>query len=523
MRTRARSLLRSIRSRTRVPSVLAAAFLATAGCAVNPVTGDRELSLLSTEDEISTGEEHYVPSQQLGGGLYTVDPALTEYVTDIGRRVAAVSDRSLPYEFVVLNDSSPNAWALPGGKIAITRGLLLELDNEAELAAVLGHEIVHAAAKHGAHSMQRGMLGELVMLGAAAALRDSDHAEIALGAGGVGLQLVNRKYSRKDEREADYYGIKYLHAAGYDTAAAVELQEKFVALAKGRDSNWLEGLFATHPASTERVKNNRKALAEFPPGGNRGRSAYQDRLAYLRARRDAYEDADRAREMLQKRPETALQVIDDAIAQEPREPLFYGIRGQILAHRDRYAEALRAYDAAIERDTGYFEHYLGRGLAYEKLGQRARARRDLERSNRLLPTAVASYSLGRIALADDHRAKAKRLFEAAAEARGDFGRKARDAFVKLDIVDAPGRYVAAEPFGENGEVFVKVENAARQGLRDVVVRIDAAINGKPVRPRVREIARLGADAYAIVRTGIRYGANDAVEAGTRIVQARPDS
>ena len=159
--------------------------------------------------------------QQVGGGRYTVDPTLTEYVTGVGRKVAAASDRSLPYGFVVLNNSSPNAWALPGGKIAITRGLLAELDNEAELAAVLGHEVVHAAARHGAQSKQRGELGQLVMLGATVALKDSDYANYILGAGSIGLQLVNQTYSRDAEREADYYGMKYMHAAGYDTGAAV--------------------------------------------------------------------------------------------------------------------------------------------------------------------------------------------------------------------------------------------------------------------------------------------------------------
>ena len=122
----------------------------TAGCATNPVTGKSELVLMSESAEIAIGTKHYRPNQQAEGGLYLMDPELTSYVNQVGARLAAVSDRPLPYEFVVLNDSIPNAWALPGGKIAINRGLLLALENEAELAAVLGHEIVHAAARHSA-------------------------------------------------------------------------------------------------------------------------------------------------------------------------------------------------------------------------------------------------------------------------------------------------------------------------------------------------------------------------------------
>jgi len=110
-------------------------------CAVNPVTGQNEFSLLSRQDEISIGNEQYGPSQQSQGGEYKVDPELSIYVNEVGQRLATIGrrDYDLPYEFVVLNNSVPNAWALPGGKIAVNRGLLIELNSEAELAAVLGH------------------------------------------------------------------------------------------------------------------------------------------------------------------------------------------------------------------------------------------------------------------------------------------------------------------------------------------------------------------------------------------------
>ncbi|MDP2286380.1 MAG: peptidase M48, partial [Pseudohongiella sp.] len=90
-------------------------------CSVNPVTGDRELAFISEREEISIGSQQYVPSQQSQGGQLKVDPELTAYVNEVGQRLAAFSPRQLPYEFVVLNNSVPNAWALPGGKIAINR------------------------------------------------------------------------------------------------------------------------------------------------------------------------------------------------------------------------------------------------------------------------------------------------------------------------------------------------------------------------------------------------------------------
>ena len=232
---------------------------ALTGCATNPVTGKNELTLVSRDQEINIGNQQYLPTQQSQGGQYTADPALARYVQEVGARLAAVSDSPLPYEFVVLNDSTPNAWAMPGGKIAINRGLLTQLENEAELAAVLGHEIVHAAARHSAKAMERSMLlqGAVLLTAVGAQSSESPYANYVVGAATLGAQLVTHRYGREAELESDYYGMQYMAAAGYDPAAAITLQEKFVALSQGRTTGWIEGLFASHPPSTERVAKNR--------------------------------------------------------------------------------------------------------------------------------------------------------------------------------------------------------------------------------------------------------------------------
>ena len=218
-------------------------------CAVNPVTGRNEISLVSESQERAIGAEQYEPSQQSQGGEFVVDPVLTEYVSTVGQRIAAVSDRPLDYEFVVLNNSVPNAWALPGGKIAVNRGLLTELNNEAELAAVLGHEVVHAAARHGAQAITRGTLLQGALVASAIAASDNDYADYIVGASQLGAQLITQSYGREAEREADYYGIQYMVQAGYDPRAAVSLQETFVRLSEGNNPGWLDGLFASHPPS----------------------------------------------------------------------------------------------------------------------------------------------------------------------------------------------------------------------------------------------------------------------------------
>jgi len=496
---------------------LAALALTLAGCAANPVTGKRELSLISTSQEIAMGEQNYLPSQQAAGGLYTADAALTEYVAAVGRRLASVSDRELPYEFVVLNDGTPNAWALPGGKIAINRGLLLQLDNEAELAAVLAHEIVHAAARHGARAVQRSVFTGL--LGAAL---PGDVSNTAVGAAGMAVQLINQKYSRKAESAADHHGMKYMRAAGYDTGAAVTLQEKFVALyesqSAGRD-NWISGLFASHPPSAERVKANRAALAEFPPGGELGRDRYRGKLAYLRARRGAYENAERARQLIESDAQSALRAINKAIRQEPREALFRGIKGHALTQQERLREAAREYDAAIQMGPDFYQWYLVRGIIHYHFGERRPARAALERSNELLSTALGSYSLGEILLADGERDRAKQLFGDASVAEGELGKSARLAFVKLDIADIPGRYVGAAASYAGGEVVVIVKNLTPYEVTGIVIQVDAVINGQPAsaRPSLR---RLAGGAKVSVPVGIRYWEEDEVEASAKVVRAK---
>ena len=186
------------------------------GCAINPVTGKRELTLVSDEQAIAIGEQQYAPAQQMQGGSYQHDDRLSAYISAIGKRVAAYSGVDLPYEFVVLNHSVPNAWALPGGKIAVNRGLLSELTSEAEVAAVLGHEVAHAAARHGAQRMERGLITQGLVIGAAIAASGSEYGGYVVQGAQVAAGLLGQKYSRDAEREADLYGTRFMAKAGYD-------------------------------------------------------------------------------------------------------------------------------------------------------------------------------------------------------------------------------------------------------------------------------------------------------------------
>lgn len=479
------------------------------GCSTNPVTGESEFSLVSPAQEVSIGEQQYLPSRQSQGGDYEVDRELTEYVNRVGQRLAAVSDRDLPYEFSVLNNGVPNAWALPGGKIAINRGLLVELGSEAELAAVLGHEIVHAAARHGAQAVTRGTLLQGALVVGMIASADSEYSNLIVGGAQLGAQLISQSYGRDAEREADYYGIRYMLDAGYDPAAAVALQETFVRLSKGRSqAGWLEGLFASHPPSQERVENNRRLVQELLPQTQgrdleTGRERYREAISFLQQSQPAYALFDEARqEIADDDLEQAMDKLRQAEDSVPREARFVGLQGDILLHQGRYREAVQTYDRALALDSGYFDYYLGRGVAHARLGSREQARKDLEQSSELLPTAVAMNELGKIALNEGNTAAARQYFQAAATGQGEVSQQARQAFVRLDIRENPGTYIQVRPFLESGgRLYAQVGNGTELELQNVVVDF-AAATGDGTARQTRVLRTLRAGTSVNVDSGI---------------------
>ena len=470
-------------------AILLAPLLISTGCAVNPVTGQNELSFISESDEIAMGTQQYVPSQQAQGGQFVTDPELLRYVNSVGQRVAAAGDRDLPYEFVVLNNSVPNAWALPGGKISINRGLLVELKNEAELAAVLGHEAVHAAAKHGANSVQRGMIlqGLVAATAIGAAISESDYSNYVVGGAQLGAQLISQKYGRNAELESDYYGTQYMAKAGYDPAAAISLQQTFVRLSEGAESSFIDGLFASHPPSQDRVIANRSTVEVLGnPGGDLGEARYQTAIQFLKDNKYAYKSFDSAQTLFAKGEyDKALGNLTTALKQVPSEARFHGLQGNIHYQRKQYDKADAAYARAIELDDSYFEYYLGRGLVSSKQGNRTQAKQYLERSNALLPTAVASQALGELSLVAGNRNEAKGYFSAAMDVSGAVGRDSKLAFIRLDLTDNPSRYFRVEPkLTEGGYLVATLTNLTPFSLSAIAVQFNVTAGGQVQRTSV---------------------------------------
>ncbi|MCG8426188.1 MAG: M48 family metalloprotease, partial [Chromatiales bacterium] len=330
--------------------------------------------------------------------------------------------------------------------------------------------IVHAAARHGAKGMERGMLLQGAIAVAGVAARDSDYSQLAVGAAAVGANLINQSYSRDAESESDYYGMQYMARAGYDPHAAVDLQETFVRLSEGRDKNWLAGLFASHPPSEARVAANRKTAETLPQGGKLGREIYQRKTAYIRKVQPAYTAYDVGFKALKQKAYTqALQSADKAIDIEPKEALFYGLKGDVYKAQGKHRLALRNYDKAVELNPGYFKHYLQRGEALKLVGDRRKAAQDLERSVELFPTASAYYALGLIASEAGDSRQAVAHFRSAAAGSSDISRAAGAALVKLDLANNPDAYLRASLGAHRGRLAVAVENSTVAAVNDLVI------------------------------------------------------
>ncbi|HEY8258622.1 MAG TPA: M48 family metalloprotease [Gemmatimonadales bacterium] len=218
-------------------------------CATNPVTGKNELSLVSEGQEIQMGKEASQQTiQQIG---LVNDPQLQAYVSGIGLKMAAASERpNLPWEFHVVNDASVNAFALPGGFIFVTRGLLTYINDEAELATVVGHEIGHVTNRHSVQQMSKAQIATLGLgLGS---ILSSDVAKLA-GVASQGLQVLFLKYSRDAENQADMAGFRYALGQNYDVREMANVFHTLDRVGEAAGGGKLPDWLSTHPAPANRV------------------------------------------------------------------------------------------------------------------------------------------------------------------------------------------------------------------------------------------------------------------------------
>ncbi len=274
------SLLTRFRARFALPSLLIAGLGAGVvagplGCAKNPVTGKSELSLVSEAQEIQMGQQGAQEVAQSIG--FYEDAAVSAYVADLGKRMAAESERpNLPWEFHVVNDAAVNAFAIPGGFIYVTRGLMGAINSEAELAGVIGHEIAHVTHRHSVQQISKSQLAQLGL--GIGSILSSDIAKFGQLAG-AGLGLLFLKYGRDAENQADESGFRYALGENYDVREMPKVFETLGRLSDAGGAGRLPEWLSTHPDPGNRIERLERIIDTVPLDQ---RKLIVDRDDYLR-------------------------------------------------------------------------------------------------------------------------------------------------------------------------------------------------------------------------------------------------
>ncbi len=234
-----------------------------AACAINPVTGRHEFMLLDDQEEIQLGAQtdvEIIKQYQ----LYP-DPKMTAFLDEIGQRLAKTSHRvELPFQFKILDSAVVNAFAVPGGYVYLTRGILASLNNEAELAGVVGHEIGHITARHSAQQYSRAQVAQVGLgIGSIVGQFFPVIGGLATGLAEVGVGMLFLSFSRDNERQADSLAVEYATKAGYDGAQLASFFETLERMNPGSDRSGLPSWFSTHPNPEDRLQAVRTQAKEW--------------------------------------------------------------------------------------------------------------------------------------------------------------------------------------------------------------------------------------------------------------------
>ncbi|WP_320009353.1 M48 family metalloprotease [Maridesulfovibrio sp.] len=398
------------------------------GCAINPVTGQQQLMLVSEQQEIQMDRQNS-PHQFSADYGAVQDKHVNDYVTKVGITLSSSSHRpDMPYSFRCVNANYVNAYAFPGGSIACTRGILVTLDNEAELAALLGHEIGHVNARHTASRMSSAMAVQgIVAIGVGVAgTQDSRLVPLAAGLGGIGAGMLLASYSRSDERQADSLGMQYMDNADYDPEGMVGLMEELNKLNKSKPS-FVQQMFASHPMSSERyatavkkrdtvyadskgkllrerfmdntasVRRIKPAIIEMQKGeGAMGKKSYHEAEEHFaKALRIAPNDYAGLLlmskcQLAQGKSAEGLQYAEQAKNRYPQEAQALHMTGMLSMETGDFRQAVSNFNAYEKRLPGNPMTTFFKGVSYEALGNRNMAANEYYRF--LKATNQGSYA-----------------------------------------------------------------------------------------------------------------------------------
>lgn len=407
------------------------------GCAVNPVTGQQQLMFLSEANEIALDTEHS-PHQFSADYGAVQDTRLNQYITTVGESLAGSTHRPhMPYSFRCVNATYVNAYTFPAGSMATTRGIMLEMEDEAELAGLLGHEMGHVNARHTAARMSTGILTSMLLLGASVVLASQDETwgAVAAGLGGVAAGALLAHYSRNDERQADNLGMEYMTKSNYSPEGMVGLMDVLRQMQKDKPSA-IEMMFSTHPMGEERYQTAVQSVGTtFGHARNqpRYRERYMDNTAGLRRIKGAIEQMQEGDKLMrQERLPQAETALDDALRQAPEDyaGLVMMAKCQLAMDRPQRAEffadkartiypteaqahhisgvaklSLKRFEEAYEQFDRYEQILPGnpntvflKGFALEAMGRRTQAAQEYRRFLESVRQGdKAQYAHGRLA------------------------------------------------------------------------------------------------------------------------------
>lgn len=390
-------------------------FLISCVAEIDPVSGKKTYTLLSTQQEIEIGRK-VVPSViNEYDGLYP-DREVQQYVRNLGFKLAQVSPRKVNYDFYVVNSPIINAFALPGGPIFITRGLLLKMESEGELVGVLAHEVGHITARHHAKFLEKTYGMNLLLSILSIALQGSDYGSAVMGLAQVSAGLLQLKFSRDQENEADALGVRFSYQAGYDPRGLISMFRKFKELERGVQVEWL----STHPLPDTRIRNVEQMIGrDFPESGRlrKNSDSFMRIQAKLRATDESYRKVEEAKRAIKSRDYSkALELLDNAISIYGSNQA-YTYRALVNFQLRRYEQAIHDAERAIALDREYFRPMLIKGISHTKINQWDSAVNTLERAKRLIQDnpdlyyylGVSYQSMGQIGKARENLTVALKL------------------------------------------------------------------------------------------------------------------
>ena len=385
----ARSLERNRITRRQALWLLGAGAAAgLSGCATSPVTGETILVGMSEAQEKQTDAQ--VAPHQFSQDLGTIqDEAVNRYVAGIGQRMGTLTHRpQMPYSYRVLNANYVNAYTFPGGAMGVTRGILADLDDEAQLAALLGHELGHVNARHAAQRQGQNLVAQAALAGLNVAAQSSDWGGLMSMGGQIGASALLAGYSREHEREADALGQEYLVKAGYPATGMVRLHQLLVAEEKSAPS-LLQTMFSTHPMSSERMQAAQAAAdARYRISNSLDarRERFMDSTASLRRIRptiDACKNGETA--MAARQYPKAQAEFQTALARTPRDYASNLRMAQCLQAQGQTAKAVDYADNAREIYPQEAQAYKLAGVLALQQRDAGRAYQNLDRFDRLVP------------------------------------------------------------------------------------------------------------------------------------------